>query len=82
MTCSYKEIRCLKIFYIFDIQINSLFESITLGEGTYYVDVTIAQTFLKIIPGTSLKLVYVSCKKLAKEYTDISYQTQAQFSNL
>lgn len=72
----YKEIRYLKLFYILDIQINSLFKNITLGEGTYYVDVTVAQTFLKIVPGTSLKLVYVSCKKLAKEYTDIPSQTQ------
>lgn len=46
------------------------------------MDVTIAQIFLKTIPGTSLKLVYVSCKKLMKEYTDISYQTEAQFFNI
>lgn len=72
----YKEIIYLKLFYILDIQINSLFKNITLGEGTYYMDVTVAQTFLKIVPGTSLKLVYVSCKKPAKEYTDIPSQTQ------
>lgn len=56
---------------------NSSFKSSTLGEGTYYTDVTFAQTFLKINPGTSLKLVYVSCKKLVKEGTDVYYQTQA-----
>ena len=77
MECSYKEIRCLKIFCAFNIQMNSSFKSSTLGEGTYYTDVTFAQTFLKINPGTSLKLVYVSCKKLVKEGTDVYYQTQA-----
>ena len=64
--------RCLKIFYILDIQITLLFKSFTLGEGTYYMNVTIAQTFLNIFSRISLKLVYVSCKKLVKWYTDIS----------
>ena len=41
--------RCLKIFYILDIQITLLFKSFILGEGTYYMNVTIAQTFLNII---------------------------------
>ena len=41
--------RCLKIFYVLDIQITLLFKNFTLVEGTYYMNVTIAQTFLNII---------------------------------
>lgn len=52
------------------------------GRRYFLHECTITQTLKKSFSGISLMLVYVSCKKQVKIYTDIAYQTQAQFSNL